>query len=415
MKKAMKIGISVLLSLVLALTVVLIVFKYTIPESPSVGEENSGATIGDFEGENIAVVSRKLSRTEFAAYGVSPMAETAYALTATVKPDTALNKAVNWSLSWKDTDAEWATGKTVTEYVSLGDETTQSGESVTVSCLKDFGETIIITAVSDEDETKKATCSVDYMRRVLSIDYTFKYGDSAISSVAADSDGVYRFDYTGEEKSYTVIPVPVYSACTMDLEYTSSTTGKFTDSFGYGNGVSLTAPILSAGISNVVSKPTLSSTALDYITKAEEICAGVPWQYSRVLINQANSLYEQMSSEEKTHSKVVNRKSAVQKIADCPNGSNPGYNNAVTAAKSIINSYSPPAASGVFMDVEVPSVDALLQAAQTCIDAKKGIVEYTVTFKSDELTYSSTISLGFTEKSVKAVRSLGINIPAIVF
>ncbi len=48
---------------------------------------------------------------EYEAYGVSAQAETAYTLTATITPSDAANKAVDWTIAFKNASSEWATEK----------------------------------------------------------------------------------------------------------------------------------------------------------------------------------------------------------------------------------------------------------------------------------------------------------------
>ncbi len=86
-------------------------------------------------------------------------------LTATVEPANATNKSVSWSLAWTNASSEWATGKTVTDYVQLtpsgGDNTT-----ATVSYSAPFGEQVTVTATSRDNPEAKASCTFDFALRV---------------------------------------------------------------------------------------------------------------------------------------------------------------------------------------------------------------------------------------------------------
>lgn len=59
------------------------------PEEVPAQEEQGGAVITDGEKNGIAIKSMKIPVTDYAEYGISPLAETAYSLTATITPETA--------------------------------------------------------------------------------------------------------------------------------------------------------------------------------------------------------------------------------------------------------------------------------------------------------------------------------------
>lgn len=66
---------------------------------------------------------------------------------ANVKPFNATDKSLSWSLSWKDPNSDWATGKTVTDYVSVSVDSANSLHA-TITKLKSFSEIIILTVTS---------------------------------------------------------------------------------------------------------------------------------------------------------------------------------------------------------------------------------------------------------------------------
>lgn len=143
---------------------------------------NGGTIIGESEGENVKVKSMRIAPEDYAAYGVSPMAETAYTLTATVLPDNeAENTGIDWSVAWANAESEWASGKTVTDYVTItpqGD-TAALSKKATVECLQEFAEQIIITATSVDNGEASATCTVDYAQKIESI--TLKFGEMKVN------------------------------------------------------------------------------------------------------------------------------------------------------------------------------------------------------------------------------------------
>ena len=78
-------------------------------------------------------------------------------LTATVLPETAENKAVDWTVEWDDTENETA----VTDYVTVT-PTADGSTTATVTCYKPFTGTIIVTATTRENGYS-ATCVVSFI------------------------------------------------------------------------------------------------------------------------------------------------------------------------------------------------------------------------------------------------------------
>ncbi|MBQ3220590.1 MAG: hypothetical protein IJB34_01360 [Clostridia bacterium] len=126
-----------------------------------------GMQISESQGNGIKLMSATLLATEYEDYGISPLAENAYTLTATITPSDAANHGVDWTLTWSNPSSSWASGKTVTDYVTVV-ASGSSSKIATVSCLQPFGTQIIITATSQDNPTVKATCSVDYAQKVTS-------------------------------------------------------------------------------------------------------------------------------------------------------------------------------------------------------------------------------------------------------
>ena len=59
--------------------------------------EVSSAVIGESAGTGMVLASASIARANYEEYGVSPMAETAYTLTATITPATAVRRPIRWS------------------------------------------------------------------------------------------------------------------------------------------------------------------------------------------------------------------------------------------------------------------------------------------------------------------------------
>lgn len=158
-------------------------------EEQSLPEENGGAVINESTGNGITVKSVSIPKSEYSENGVSPLAETAYTLTATVIPAAATDQTLLWSVAFKNPSSSWANGKNVTDCVTVTPESEGAAKAV-VQCLKEFGEQIIITVNSFSDPEVSATCTVDYAQRVTGLQsFSMKYG-------LTSDDGTWDEEYT---------------------------------------------------------------------------------------------------------------------------------------------------------------------------------------------------------------------------
>lgn len=130
-------------------------------------ESNGGLLISIGEKESgMKVENKQIRREEYDAYGVSSTAETAYTVTATVSGNglTLNQKNVTWSAAaFMNPSSEWAMGKTVNEYIS----TNVQGNQITISCLKPFGEQIVITCTSIFNQTVSKDLTLDYKEKIV--------------------------------------------------------------------------------------------------------------------------------------------------------------------------------------------------------------------------------------------------------
>lgn len=122
-------------------------------------------------------------------------AEQTVQLTATVLPENLWDKRVDWAVSWQNPLSEWATGKIVTEYVTV--TPAEDGALVAeVNGLKAFGEQVVITCASRVKPEIKAVCTVDYMAR-----YRLTPGVGSLGSV--NEKGAY-FSNGIESSAFTI-------------------------------------------------------------------------------------------------------------------------------------------------------------------------------------------------------------------
>ena len=97
-------------------------------------------------------------------------------ITATVEPDNeAENTGVDWTAAWKNAESVWASGKSVSDYVTLtpGGEDYAASKSVTLENLQPFGEQIIVKATARDDPEITATCTADYAQKPVNFSLSF--------------------------------------------------------------------------------------------------------------------------------------------------------------------------------------------------------------------------------------------------
>lgn len=129
-------------------------------------DENGGMDIAQIEAQGVVLAMRDIPRVRYAENGISTQAESAKQLTATIEPSDVANKEVDWSVAWKNASSTWATGKKVTDYVTIA-AMSDGGLTANVSCLKAFGEQVVVSCTSRENPNAVGTATVDYRARVI--------------------------------------------------------------------------------------------------------------------------------------------------------------------------------------------------------------------------------------------------------
>lgn len=169
--------------------------------------DDGGAVVETVGGNGVKLASSVIAAADYDEYGVSALAETAYTITATVTPADATNQNISWGVKFKNPSSSWASGKTVSDYVTISPDSTT--KQLTVSCIKAFGEPIIITGTSVSNPEVSATCQVDYVKRVTSV---------KIGTVSGNDTATIKFS-----KSNTIYFTPTYSDGTLQgtIKYTS--------------------------------------------------------------------------------------------------------------------------------------------------------------------------------------------------
>ena len=148
-----------------------VLFEDDAPEEESPVQTETVVTDGEGNPMESGKVYAMPANMVFAATAAEPSdAKDGITLKATIDPDTAANQNVDWSVSFVNPSSSWASGKTITDYVTVT-PTSDGALTATVQCLKAFGEQIKITVTSRANEYATAECTVDYARRITA--FTF--------------------------------------------------------------------------------------------------------------------------------------------------------------------------------------------------------------------------------------------------
>ena len=169
-------------------------------------------------------------------------------ITATVSPDnSADNTGLDWSMAFKNPSSEWATGKTLSDYMTLtpSGEDAAGSKTVSVKCLKPFGEQVVITATSQDNPAVSASCTADFAQRIEST--TLKFGDLNVN-LGGDTNVKWELNPNGTgvggATNVTMEKSDVYTLA-EEFTYTVKAESSYTEDNQFtlnGEGVSVTAP-----------------------------------------------------------------------------------------------------------------------------------------------------------------------------
>lgn len=169
-------------------------------------------------------------------------------ITATVSPDnSADNTGLDWSMAFKNPASAWATGKTLSDYMTLtpSGEDAAGSKTVSVKCLKPFGEQIVITATSQDNPEVTASCTADFAQRIESA--TLKFGDLNVN-LGGETNVKWELNPNGAgvggATNVTMEKSDVYTLA-EEFTYTVKAESSYTEDNQFtlnGEGVSVTAP-----------------------------------------------------------------------------------------------------------------------------------------------------------------------------
>lgn len=186
-------------------------------------QSDGGLVVNEGEEDGIALTMTKLLADDYEVYGISPLAETAYTLTATITPSYAADQTVDWTVAWANSSSTWASGKTVTDYVTVT-PTEDGALTATAVCLQDFGEQIIITVTSRDNAAASATCTADYEKKLSTVSmsvnsqlFNFNIGSNLLATDDYNISGNVTDTFSFNSVTTT------YSNYTIDVTYTITT------------------------------------------------------------------------------------------------------------------------------------------------------------------------------------------------
>lgn len=203
-------------------------------------DDNGGMQSAQAANNGIRLMSAAIPREQFGDYGIMSIAESAQQLTAIIEPADATNKAVDWSIAWKNPSSAFASGKTVTDYVTVT-PTEDGALTANVQCLQAFGEQIEIKCTSFDDTSKFATCNVDYKKRITGVTTVIKDSKGA-TSLTLKPDGSFegsipmlekRVKVSASELGGDVVYTPTFGIGTVDNTATGSINISVSNFSGY--------------------------------------------------------------------------------------------------------------------------------------------------------------------------------------
>lgn len=150
-----------------------------IPDDGEIMTGADGAFVSGSANNGIKLMSARIATADYEENGISPQADTAYTLTATIEPADADNKEVDFSIAWKNPSSAWASGKNISDYLTLA-QSANGGLTATLTCKQAFGEQAIVTVVARAATNVKATATVDYRKKLLNV--TGGIFDGSVSS-----------------------------------------------------------------------------------------------------------------------------------------------------------------------------------------------------------------------------------------
>lgn len=170
---------------------------------------------------NVIPMSSRMTFSTSLAEVEATAAETSVTVKATITPNTAANKEVDWTVDWVNGASAWASGKVASEYLSVT-PAEDGALTATVVCQKAFGEQIAIKVTSRENAEKTATCIVDYLGRITfsGVEVTYQdYPESNISVRGQDEGEILELTLPEVENVYDLLTTNAYEYAIKEYHY----------------------------------------------------------------------------------------------------------------------------------------------------------------------------------------------------
>ena len=139
-------------------------------------------------------------------------------VSATVTPANANDKSVDWTLEFVNAESVWATGKDLSDYVTVTPQ--EDGAMVaTVSCYQAFGEQIRLTVTSRDNPDAKATCLIDFKQQLTGMEITLSQEGKTPTVNNSTKRGTVYADFENENPlvvSYSYLKSDVYTVAITD-------------------------------------------------------------------------------------------------------------------------------------------------------------------------------------------------------
>ena len=179
---------------------------------PNVTDENGN----DLSGEKYYAMPAKMAFTA-ATYADESGNEVNNAVTAniiaTITPSNAANKKVDWSAAFKNPESEWASGKTLSEYITVT-PAADGSLMASVTCYQAFGEQVILTVTSRENAEAKASCEIDYKQQFTGYALSVTQDGKTPSVNNAKKTGTVYADFASDT------PITIHYAYNKSAPYT---------------------------------------------------------------------------------------------------------------------------------------------------------------------------------------------------
>lgn len=164
----------------------------------------------DTEASNgIKLMSATISPESYEEYGISTLAESAFSLTVTITPSNATYQSVDIVARWKNAQSEWASGKSVSDYLIIN-QTSDGSLTATGTVLQAFSEPIEITATLRGQEEITAKAQVDYVG-TLNMNLNNDGASDVTDDVEIDIKGIFNGTLTPDLTDSVVVILDIGS------------------------------------------------------------------------------------------------------------------------------------------------------------------------------------------------------------